>query len=80
MGLFSFKTQDYSGETLKTIIHDRFIDNSNDWVDSLYFNPPFLQRIENNMLRLESSSNEMGVISSTKFSLNDSKDFIIIFW
>ncbi len=77
MGLFSYKSKTKNDSDIKTILYDKFIDNSNDWLNPDHNDLPFLQRIENETLYLESASDEMVVIASTKFKIDYSKDFQI---
>jgi hypothetical protein len=76
-GLFSGNSIKVKNEPIQVKLMDSFENNSNGWVESDRDNPPFIQRIENCKLYLESTSNEMGVISSIYFNLNESKDFQI---
>ena len=63
--------------TPKVLLIDNFEDNSNGWVDLGKDNPTLNQKIINGKLSLESSSEEMGVISYINLSLNYSRDFSI---
>ena len=63
--------------TRKVILVDNFDDNSNGWVNLGEDNPTLIQKIDNGKLYLESSSEEMGVISYINLDLNYSKDFSI---
>lgn len=75
MGLFSCNSNKTEKSNIKNIVYDNFNDDSNNWINKEFNEPPFLHKIENGMLYLDSTSDEMGIVSYVNFKIDESKDF-----